>query len=62
MRALAFGSNPHSNGEDFSRSSEDRKEIIKANRRIRRGISKVIRRVITDRIILSEYFIIFSLV
>lgn len=62
IRAFALGSNPHSKGEDFSRSSEDRKEIVRAMRRIRRGISRVIRRADIVRIILPEYFIIFSLV
>lgn len=35
MRAVDFGSNPHSNGEDFSRSLEDRDLSIKliVNRR-----------------------------
>ena len=28
IRAVFFGSNPHSNGEDFSRSIEERVEII----------------------------------
>lgn len=30
IRALWFGSNPHSNGEDFSRFEEDRIAVIQA--------------------------------
>lgn len=40
IRAFALGSNPHSNGEDFSRSSMDRKEIIRASNRTIEGIRR----------------------
>lgn len=40
MRALALGSKPHSNGEDFSRSSIERNEITNANSKTINGINK----------------------
>ena len=52
MRADLLGSNPHSNGEDFSRSEDDREERIHARRNTRGGrmmpiIEKVRARVIS---------------
>lgn len=37
IRALWFGSNPHSNGEDFSRFEVDRMAVIQAISRTRDG-------------------------
>lgn len=37
IRALFLGSNPHSNGEHFSRSSDERKLIIRAIDKTRTG-------------------------
>lgn len=39
IRAVFLGSNPHSNGEDFSRSSLDRADRIHARRRRADGIA-----------------------
>lgn len=48
IRALALGSNPHSKGEDFSRSSDDRNEINKAMDNTKVGIKREILRVIRE--------------
>lgn len=45
IRAFLFGSNPHSNGEHFSRSSNDRKVVIRAIESTTPGITRAVKRV-----------------
>lgn len=51
IRAVLLGSNPHSKGEDFSRSELDRALKIQAAARIRVGRSIAIKVVIETRFI-----------
>ena len=54
IRAVFLGSKPHSKGEHFSRSSEERKEIIKAIVRTTIGTIKAIERDNKDKSISSK--------
>lgn len=51
IRAILLGSNPHSNGVDFSRSSEDRALRIHAANRTTIGISAEILNITEARFI-----------
>lgn len=51
IRAVLFGSNPHSNGEDFSRSVLDRVLRIHAAARMREGSNRAIKVVADTRFI-----------
>lgn len=51
IRALALGSKPHSKGEDFSRSSKDRNEMVRAKISTKDGIKSEVIRETKDKFI-----------
>jgi len=51
IRAVLLGSNPHSNGEDFSRSETVRYDKHQAKKYTRTGIAKAIKEEVVIRFI-----------
>lgn len=54
IRAFLLGSKPHSKGEHFSRSSDERNEIVRASNKTTIGIIRAVNKVRLVNIILQK--------